>query len=71
MVFPSLTDTFGLVMLEAMAIGTPVAAYDAPSPLNAVENGLTGLVADRLEDAVEGAQRFSNAAESHAAQAMT
>ena len=32
-VFPSRTDTFGLVMLEAMACGTPVAAYDAPSPL--------------------------------------
>ena len=55
MVFPSLTDTFGLVMLEAMACGTPVAAYDAPSPLDVVEDGVTGCLAHRLEDAVERA----------------
>ena len=52
MVFPSRTDTFGLVMLEAMACGTPVAAYDAPSPLDVVDHGITGCIADRLEDAV-------------------
>jgi glycosyltransferase involved in cell wall biosynthesis len=52
MVFPSRTDTFGLVMLEAMACGTPVAAYDAPSPLDVVDHGITGCVANRLEDAV-------------------
>ncbi len=52
MVFPSRTDTFGLVMLEAMACGTPVAAYDAPSPLDVVEDGVTGAIADTLEDAV-------------------
>jgi glycosyltransferase involved in cell wall biosynthesis len=52
MVFPSRTDTFGLVMLEAMACGTPVAAYNAPSPLDVVEDGVTGAVADTLEQAV-------------------
>lgn len=52
MVFPSLTDTFGLVMLEAMACGTPVAAYNAPSPLDVVENGITGAIAGTLEEAV-------------------
>jgi len=31
-VFPSLTDTFGLVMIEAMACGTPVAAFDVAGP---------------------------------------
>jgi glycosyltransferase involved in cell wall biosynthesis len=55
MVFPSRTDTFGLVMLEAMACGTPVAAYDAPSPLDVVEHGITGMIADELEDAVASA----------------
>jgi glycosyltransferase involved in cell wall biosynthesis len=55
MVFPSLTDTFGLVMLEAMACGTPVAAYNAPSPMDVVEDGVTGCLADKLEDAVERA----------------
>lgn len=52
MVFPSLTDTFGLVMLEAMACGTPVAAYHAPSPLDVVEDGVTGAIADTLEEAI-------------------
>ena len=55
MVFPSRTDTFGLVMLEAMACGTPVAAYNAPSPLDVVEDGVTGAIADSLEEAVERA----------------
>lgn len=55
MVFPSRTDTFGLVMLEAMACGTPVAAYNAPSPLDVVEDGVTGAVADSLEKAVSRA----------------
>ena len=52
MVFPSRTDTFGLVMLEAMACGTPVAAYNAPSPLDVVEDGVTGAIEDTLEQSV-------------------
>jgi glycosyltransferase involved in cell wall biosynthesis len=35
-VFPSRTDTFGLVILEALACGTPVAAYPVPGPLDVV-----------------------------------
>ena len=35
-VFPSRTDTFGLVMLEALASGLPVAAYPVPGPLDVV-----------------------------------
>ena len=35
-VFPSRTDTFGNVMLEALACGVPVAAYPVPGPLDAV-----------------------------------
>lgn len=35
-VFPSLTDTFGLVLLEAMACGTPVAAYPVTGPRDVV-----------------------------------
>jgi glycosyltransferase involved in cell wall biosynthesis len=41
-VFPSRTDTFGLVMLEAMACGTPVAAYPVTGPIDVVRDGLTG-----------------------------
>ncbi len=35
-VFPSRTDTFGLVMIEAMACGLPVAAYPVPGPIDIV-----------------------------------
>jgi glycosyltransferase involved in cell wall biosynthesis len=41
-VFPSRTDTFGLVLLEAMASGLPVAAYPVTGPLDVVIDGVTG-----------------------------
>jgi glycosyltransferase involved in cell wall biosynthesis len=47
-VFPSLTDTFGLVMLEAMACGTPVAAFRSEAPLAVVEQGVTGCLDNDL-----------------------
>ncbi|WP_374470865.1 glycosyltransferase family 4 protein [Phenylobacterium sp.] len=50
-VFPSLTDTFGLVILEAMASGTPVAAYPAPGPIDIIPNSGAGVLA---KSATEG-----------------
>jgi glycosyltransferase involved in cell wall biosynthesis len=44
-VFPSLTDTFGLVILEAMATGTPVAAYPAPGPIDIIPGSGAGVLA--------------------------
>ncbi len=44
-VFPSLTDTFGLVILEAMAAGTPVAAYPAPGPIDIIPGSGAGTLA--------------------------
>lgn len=44
MVFPSLTDTFGLVNLEAMACGVPVAAFPVPGPADSVVDGVTGAL---------------------------
>ena len=38
-VFPSRTDTFGIVMIEALASGLPVAAYPAPGPIDVVGPG--------------------------------
>ena len=43
-VFPSRTDTFGLVMLEAIASGTPVAAYPVTGPIDVVKHGQTGVL---------------------------
>ncbi len=54
-VFPSLTDTFGLVMLEAMACGTPVAALAGAAPRAVVEEGVTGCIDDDLARACQGA----------------
>lgn len=45
-VFPSRTDTFGLVMIEAMACGLPVAAYPVPGPLDVVGRSGCGAEAD-------------------------
>ena len=54
-VFPSLTDTFGIVMLEAMACGLPVAAYPVTGPVDVVENGITGILDDDLHRAAMAA----------------
>lgn len=50
-VFPSRTDTFGLVMLEAMACGTPVAAFPVPGPIDVVTPGVTGILDENLQSA--------------------
>jgi glycosyltransferase involved in cell wall biosynthesis len=52
--FPSLTDTFGLVILEAMATGTPVAAYPAPGPIDIIPGSGAGMVDDDLRAACLG-----------------
>ncbi len=50
-VFPSLTDTFGLVLAEAMACGVPVAAYPVEGPIDVVADGRSGSLNDDLERA--------------------
>lgn len=54
-VFPSLTDTFGIVLIEAMACGLPVAAYPVMGPRDVVLHGETGWLDDDLERAVHKA----------------
>ena len=51
-VFPSHTDTFGVVMLEAMACGVPVAAFPVPGPQDVVRPGVTGILDADLRTAI-------------------
>ncbi len=50
-VFPSLTDTFGLVMVEAMACGLPVAAYPVAGPIDVVGTSKAGVLSNDLRQA--------------------
>jgi len=50
-VFPSRTDTFGLVLLEALASGTPVAAFPVTGPIDVVTNSHVGALDEDLRAA--------------------
>ena len=58
-VFPSRTDTFGIVMLEAMACGLPVAAYPVTGPVDVIRHGVTGALDEDLEKAALAALRLN------------
>jgi len=58
-VFPSLTDTFGLVLLEALACGVPVAAYPVAGPRDVIGDAPVGCLHENLEVAVREALKAS------------
>lgn len=47
-VFPSKTDTFGIVLIEALACGLPIVAYDVMGPRDIIINDTLGLLGDDL-----------------------
>jgi glycosyltransferase involved in cell wall biosynthesis len=59
MVFPSRTDTFGLVNLEALACGVPVAAFPVPGPQDVLRDGITGALDADLARAADRALALS------------
>jgi glycosyltransferase involved in cell wall biosynthesis len=60
-VFPSRTDTFGLVLLEAMASGLPIAAYPVTGPIDVVREGRTGILSADLRSAALAALSLDRA----------
>ena len=52
LVFPSKTDTLGLVMLEALACGTPVAAFPVPGPNDVIGDSGAGALREDLGEAI-------------------
>ena len=52
-VFPSRADTFGIVIIEALSLGTPVAAYPVPGPIDILENGVSGHMSWNLQTSIE------------------
>ena len=53
-VFPSKWETFGIVMIESMACGTPVAAFPCDGPKDVIEQGATGFMNESLSNAIDG-----------------
>ncbi len=70
-VFPSKTDTFGIVIIEALACGTPVAAYPVTGPIDIINKDDFGVLDDDLGIAIDRALALQNDRHDRAKQAQT
>ena len=60
--FPSKTDTFGIVLIEALASGIPVAAYDVTGPRDIITKPLLGFLGDDLAENAKKAIAYNGSA---------
>ena len=58
-------EPFGLVMIEAMACGTPVIAYESGSVPEVMEDGITGFIVREPDDAAEAISRVADLSRAH------
>jgi glycosyltransferase involved in cell wall biosynthesis len=58
-------EPFGLVMIEAMACGTPVVAFRRGSVPEVIDQGVTGFIVDDIEDALHALDKISHFAREH------
>jgi glycosyltransferase involved in cell wall biosynthesis len=70
-VFPSVTDTFGVVIIEALAQGCPVAAYPVAGPIDIIKNGVTGYLDNNLAQSVRNCLALNNDRVKQASQKWT
>jgi len=70
-VFPSLTDTFGVVNIEAIACGTPVAAFPVTGPKDILTPNVNGVMLEDLEQAILQAEQLPQTEIPHSIQQFT
>lgn len=62
-VFPSRTDTFGMVLIEALACGLPIAAYPVTGPVDVVTDETLGSLDEDLQHAAQKALKSAGTPE--------
>jgi glycosyltransferase involved in cell wall biosynthesis len=65
LILPSRFDTFGCVVIEAMACGTPVAAYNTKGPRDIIQHGINGVLADSARELGLGIASCLEESETH------
>lgn len=69
--FPSKSDTFGIVIIESLSIGTPVAGYFVPGPIDIIEQGVNGYMDDNLDTAIKNCLQLDRMQVKHSSHKWT